>query len=237
MATASIVTENYCRLNFTPKSGVTPGTNDTLAMSCDQIAARYNVTISGVTTTGNRCPAQNELTASVVQIQNPDYIVLKYYWTSNDGIDLDTATEFINSSISGLDYQPIGWDLDSNVLNVLRFGGDNTASGNETALINLAVLRGYSGLAAVSQADMYANWYGTKLNGNVTIELKAYQGGTMSQSGFSWINTGGTLLTTLNFQKQVTTVGHANVINFRSDYTYLGNMTYTKANSFISLNF
>jgi len=63
--TSSITTENFCRLNFTPKSGITPGTNDTLAMSCDQIITRYKVTVSGVTTTGNRLPAQNQLTALV----------------------------------------------------------------------------------------------------------------------------------------------------------------------------
>jgi hypothetical protein len=65
MATASIVTENYLRLNFTPKSGVTPGTNDTLAMDCLQVAARYNVNIAGITATGSRCPAQNELSSAV----------------------------------------------------------------------------------------------------------------------------------------------------------------------------
>jgi uncharacterized protein (TIGR02145 family) len=60
-----IVTENFLRLNFTPKSGVTPGTNDTLAMSCDQILSRYSVSISGVTTTGARLPGQNQLISGV----------------------------------------------------------------------------------------------------------------------------------------------------------------------------
>lgn len=62
--TASIVTENYLRLNFTAKYGITPGTENTLAMSCDQIKARYQVNISGATSTGARCPAQNELSPS-----------------------------------------------------------------------------------------------------------------------------------------------------------------------------
>ncbi|MEI7844719.1 MAG: FISUMP domain-containing protein [Chloroflexota bacterium] len=59
-----MVTENFLRLNFSPKSGITPGTNDLIAMSCDQILARYTLVISGVTTTGLRLPAQNQLTSS-----------------------------------------------------------------------------------------------------------------------------------------------------------------------------
>ena len=64
--TYSIVTENYCRLNFVPKTGVTPGTDNFKALSCDEILARYNVSITGSTITGNRCPSQNQLTASLV---------------------------------------------------------------------------------------------------------------------------------------------------------------------------
>lgn len=60
-----LVTENFLRLNFTPKSGITPGTNDTLHMSCDQILSRYSVAISGVTTTGARLPGQNQLSSSL----------------------------------------------------------------------------------------------------------------------------------------------------------------------------
>lgn len=63
--TNSLVTEYYLSTHFTPKSGITPGTNNTLAMDCDQILARYNVLISGVTTTGKRCPSQNQLTSGI----------------------------------------------------------------------------------------------------------------------------------------------------------------------------
>lgn len=60
--TNSIVTELYLANNFTPKSGITPGSNNIVAMDCDQITSRYKVTISGVTTTGHRLPSQNQLT-------------------------------------------------------------------------------------------------------------------------------------------------------------------------------
>lgn len=63
--TTSIVTELYLANNFTPKSGITPGSNNTQGMDCDQITTRYNVTISGITSTGARLPSQNELTSAI----------------------------------------------------------------------------------------------------------------------------------------------------------------------------
>ena len=69
------VTEYFLAQNFTPKSGVTPGSDNTLWMDCDQILARYNVTISGVTSTGKRWPSQNQTTSSIVA---PTYIGSTY---------------------------------------------------------------------------------------------------------------------------------------------------------------
>ncbi len=60
-----LTTENFLRLNFTPKAGITPTTEDTLCMDCDQIVARYKVSVSGVTSTGKRLPSQNELASAL----------------------------------------------------------------------------------------------------------------------------------------------------------------------------
>ena len=57
----SLVTEYFLANNFTPKSGITPGSDNTLIMSCTQILARYRVTISGSTTNSDRCPSEDEL--------------------------------------------------------------------------------------------------------------------------------------------------------------------------------
>ena len=45
-------------------------------MDCDQIAARYYVSISGISSTGNRCPSQNQLTAII--IDNPCGSTISY---------------------------------------------------------------------------------------------------------------------------------------------------------------
>jgi len=64
----SFVTELYLANNFTPKTGITPGSNNTLFMDCDQILARYNVSISGATSTGHRLPSQNQISNSKITL-------------------------------------------------------------------------------------------------------------------------------------------------------------------------
>jgi len=61
MAYSSFITEAYLAANFTPLPGITPGSDNTLFMSCDQILARYLVRVKGVTTTGNRLPGKDEV--------------------------------------------------------------------------------------------------------------------------------------------------------------------------------
>lgn len=65
MADNRLVTENFLRLNFSPKPGITPDTNDSILMDCDQITARYYVSIAGVSSTGKRLPSQNQLSDSI----------------------------------------------------------------------------------------------------------------------------------------------------------------------------
>jgi hypothetical protein len=77
--TNSFVTEYYLANNFTPKSGITPGSNNTLFMDCDQILERYYISISGITSTGERLPSQNQLsdnsTVPVVETLSPSYVI------------------------------------------------------------------------------------------------------------------------------------------------------------------
>lgn len=63
--TNALVTEFFLAANFSPKPGHTPGSDNGQILDCDAIISRYYVTIQGVTSTGNRCPAQNQLVSSV----------------------------------------------------------------------------------------------------------------------------------------------------------------------------
>jgi gliding motility-associated-like protein len=60
-----IVTENFLRLNFTPQTGITAGTDDLKAMSCVQIRSRYKVGINGGME-DYRCPGQNQIVTTAV---------------------------------------------------------------------------------------------------------------------------------------------------------------------------
>ena len=99
--TNSLVTELYLANNFTPKSGVTPGSNNTLFMDCDQILARYNVVISGTTSTGTRLPSQNQITGvynfyivslnTIWGINTSDLIIRSVFPTFYDSYFTDIA--------------------------------------------------------------------------------------------------------------------------------------------------
>lgn len=57
--TNSIVTEYYLSNHFTPKSGITPGSNNTLAIDCNLITPRYYCFIQN--DIANRLPSQNQV--------------------------------------------------------------------------------------------------------------------------------------------------------------------------------
>lgn len=122
--TNSFVTEYYLSQNFSPKSGVTPGSNNTQFMDCDQIITRYNVNISGITSTGNRLPSQNQL-ASVT----PEWSVNSYYSTA-------TSTSNVSTSIT----TGIGQNL--TILSIVtknggRTGGVPTYNGNAMSSLTI----------------------------------------------------------------------------------------------------
>jgi len=184
----------------------------------------------------------------VIEINTPDYIVLRYIWDLIDGVDLDTMTEFIASGISGLDYVPVGWKyqyLTNNVLDILRWGGDNTGSGQENILIDLTQLKSHPELIETSLIDIYGSWFSLKGERHTcTIELKAYMGGTISKVGYQFLNTGGTLIyssdSTVKSVDAVDPPFHPtfNCDTFRTGgYTKLGRMEYKKSTGKATLIF
>ncbi len=99
----NLVTEAYLAANFSPKSGITPGSDDHVILNCTEILARYNVTISP--STGNYCPKQSELTAvasdPVILTKEDVYAVMKdTFMIFGDAVSKGGAT-----SISALSLQ------------------------------------------------------------------------------------------------------------------------------------
>ena len=136
-----------------------------------------------------------------------DYLTFTYSWTNDDGIDLDSATVIRNSGIpiepdTTLDDYYVGYGGNGNkdsVNKYLIYGGDNTQSGDEGALVKwkdvLATKDYVSEGITTLYLDIYANWYNWRKDGNMSITFNTYKGNDgMIQDGFVFKPTGDTVL-------------------------------------------
>ena len=88
--------------------------------------------------------------------------------------------------------------------------------------------------------DIYGFWYGSKNNGNVTIEMTAYKGGTVSlgteDNAYKWVVNGGenVLTTTLptnvnafaNYSPSSVSIRTQYCKHYKDSYTKIGRVTY-----------
>lgn len=135
-----------------------------------------------------------------------DYIVVDYSFTN--GRDLDTRTVFNTPAIGTY----IGWNRGSSVSNIMYWGGDNTGTGLESILINVA---NYKALTPGTyppqfQIDFNCFWYGTQGTNPVYLTMYMYTGGTMVKQGYTWINPTATSSLTLASTGKVITLQTTN---------------------------
>jgi len=138
-----------------------------------------------------------------------DYAVIKYSWTSGNGTDLDTRTATVDLPDPLYNQVDLGWSRygsgsmptggsyvgPSSSNYYLWWSGDFTgSSGNEACLVNFLNLESSYPTLQELTIRMRAFWYGNRLNGNMQLNITTYKGGTMSISGYNFINTGGTLV-------------------------------------------
>lgn len=131
-----------------------------------------------------------------VDVEDADILVVRFYWGSEDGRDLDTMTELVNTGISEVDGKGIGWSGPGNnidaVTSIIHWAGDNTSSGNECIYINLrSFINDHPIDVDFIDLDVYATWFGSKGEGKFKMYVKAYKGGTMTQNGYNFVNEGG----------------------------------------------
>lgn len=112
--------------------------------------------------------------AKIIKIPDFNYLTYRYFWTEEDGRDLDTATELVNSGLvdeagNSIDGLAVGWSMAGNsntaVTRYLIYGGDNTSSGNECTFIDMLALCSEENLSKLPDkiyVDVYCNWYGEK---------------------------------------------------------------------------
>lgn len=122
----SIVTEYWLSQNFTPKSGVTPGSDNLQAMDCDQVAARYLVSISGITTTGNRLPSQQEVSALLLATVTTGSV------SNITSSDADVSGNVTNEGGSSVTSRGICWNTTGTPTLADAFGGSGSGLGSFT---------------------------------------------------------------------------------------------------------
>lgn len=167
-----------------------------------------------------------------IKIGDVDFVTFRYLWESSSGRDLDTMTEALNSNVPTIDNLAVGWsgpgNGDSSVREVLKWGGDNTGSGKECVWMSVKDLRAkyYDILPEETYFMAYATWFGSKGTGKCSFELFGYKGGTMSQDGYNFINTGGSVVyqNTYDFVCQ-TSKGSS---TYKTSYEKVARVTYNK---------
>lgn len=167
-----------------------------------------------------------------VKIGNVDFVTFRYLWESSSGRDLDTMTEALNSNVPTIDNLAVGWsgpgNGDSSVREVLKWGGDNTGSGKECVWMSVKDLRAkyYDILPEETYFMAYATWFGSKGTGKCSFELVGYKGGMMSQDGYNFINTGGSVV----YQNTYDFVCHTSKgsSTYKTSYEKVARVTYNK---------
>lgn len=167
-----------------------------------------------------------------IKIGDVDFVTFRYLWESSSGRDLDTMTEALNSNVPTIDNLAVGWsgpgNGDSSVREVLKWGGDNTGSGKECVWMSVKDLRAkyYDILPEETYFMAYATWFGSKGTGKCSFELVGYKGGMMSQDGYNFINTGGSVV----YQNTYDFVCHTSKgsSTYKTSYEKVARVTYNK---------
>lgn len=175
---------------------------------------------------------------NIIKIPPFDYLTFRYYWTENDGRDLDTSTGFTNTGIvfedgKKLDELPVGFGMAGNnnadAQRFVVFGGDNMQSGNEAVYITMNSISEYwDNIPDILNIDVYANWWGERKNGNCRFELTAYEGGAMVQDGYNFNNVGGTKIMITEATVNVRTQGTSMQNDYKNKYYKIGTIFYDK---------
>lgn len=178
-----------------------------------------------------------------------DNLILRYNWTDKDGKDFDTMTVINGTGLTinnkKVDDYNVGYGSGNTNSNfVLVHGGDNIISGDETCLIRMGDICTEENLLTMKTngvksfyIDIYGIWYISKNNGNVTIEMTAYKGGTVSLgNAFKWVVNGGekVLTTTLptnvnafvNCSPSSASIRSQYCKHYKDSYTKIGRVTY-----------
>ena len=149
-----------------------------------------------------------------------DYLIITYAFS--DGRDLDTRTQIYSPIISNT----VGWCKSDSASPYLFWGGDNTGTGLESCYIDLTQFLQND----IVLFSTRALWFAARVSGNVNLQIKAYQGGTISKIGFGFINVGGENTASLSLPYNVTLRTNTCV-----DGELLANISYNKTTKVLKI--
>jgi hypothetical protein len=113
-----------------------------------------------------------------------DYLIITYQFDENGGRDLDTRTAITNPLSAG----PLGFcDRSNSGEPYIFWSTDNTGTGVESCMIDLTKF----GPNDQITINCSALWWNVRNSGDMSLDIKAYEGGTMSLEGYQFVNDGG----------------------------------------------
>lgn len=200
----------------------------------------------------------DEITVSFKQYGNGtlfipdfDYLVIRYFWESSAGRDLDTVTvipyfiksdgsQYTDTSIYSYIGDGVGFGNGYSVSGTdgvyIGHAGDNTQNGNECVYIDFKnmcseeqienMLR--SGIEKI-RVDLYGIWYSTKGTGELDVSLIAYRDGEIIEDPndeYNYINSGGTEVYNDIKNAKVCAQGSGYASTYQTNYNLIGYVEY-----------
>ena len=147
-----------------------------------------------------------------------DYLIITYRFSSEGGRDLDTRTGISAPLVSG----PLGFcNSGAKGSPYLFWSTDNVGTGVESCMIDLTKFQAND----IIKIDCAGLWWSIRNSGDMALDIKAYEGGTMSLVGYQFINTGGQQSAETSFSGNVTSCcGKCELMQ------PIGTITYNKQN-------
>lgn len=170
------------------------------------------------TPTATPIPTPTPTPTSTAIVFLADYIVITYQFNSSNGLDLDSKTKII----SPIQTNVVGYCKSNNAVPYLYWGGDNEGTGVESCYVDLTEFNPTD----IVRINCAAVWYSQRNNGNMSIDIRAYLGGTMVLNGFGYQNVGGTQTNFTSFSRNVSLQTSSCV-----DGENIGVISYNKSNN------
>lgn len=145
--------------------------------------------------------AHGTCTPKTIEVNNFDFLAVRYHWDTGAGSDMDILVGFENNGTT-YDNQYVGYGQPNATVPAgttppsnayLWWGLDNTgSSGYEGVLIGIKkFVEAFPNSPNIVEVVLYAVWFGQPATGNFSVELATYLGGSMGLDGTNFINTEG----------------------------------------------